>query len=118
MFQRLSRVTTKTESQDTITKGRKPVSGVQNTMSDLPGEVNNRTINIKKEELTPSSRPVQLAKGDRELLNTVRDNRTISQQQRIRRFSSQGRHRSNCKTRPHGEHTSAVEETTTSRRPG
>ena len=41
---------------------RKPLGGVQDTMGNLPGEVNNRTINVKKEELAPSSRPVQLAK--------------------------------------------------------
>ena len=109
MFQRLSRVTTKTDSRDAITKGRKPLSGVQDTMSDLPGEVNNRTINVKKEDLAPGSRPVQLAKGDRELPNTVRDNRTINQQQRIRRPGGQGRHRSNCNTCPHAERTSTVD---------
>ena len=118
VIQRLSRVTTKTGSRNVITKRRKQLSGVQNTVGNLPGKINNRTINVEKEELAPSRRQVQLAKGDEKLLNTVGNNGTVNQQQRIRRFSGQRRHRSNCQTRPHRERTSTGEEAATGRQPG
>ena len=64
MLQRLGRVATKAGCWNIITKRHEPLSGVQDTMGYLPGKVNNRTVNVEKEELAPSSRPVQLAEGD------------------------------------------------------
>ena len=63
--------TTKTHQGDRVAEGNKPARSVQNTMSNLPGQVNDLAIKIEEKELPPSTRPIQRAKLRNELFYTM-----------------------------------------------
>ena len=63
-------------------------NNVENPMSNLPGEINNWPIKIKKVKLAPSGRSVQGAKNWEKLLLTVGRSKNHRQQVQIVRLGS------------------------------
>ena len=61
----------KTNQGDRVAEGNKPGRSIKNTMSNLPGQVNDVAIKIEEKELPSSTRPIQSAKLRKELRYTM-----------------------------------------------
>ena len=70
VFKGLGNRTVKARSTKIITKRSQPSSSVENTVSNLPGEVDNLTVSIKGEKFPPRSRPIKERR--KELCDKVR----------------------------------------------
>ena len=92
MLQRLTGSRTKARQRNIVTKRGQAFSSIENPMGHLPGKVNNRTAEIKKEKLTPSGTPIKRTKKRKKHLHAVGRNNQLRKKKPIGRFT---RHRFN-----------------------
>ena len=74
-----------------ITKRGESLGRVKDPMRNLPGQINNRKIQIKEEKLTPSSGSIQRTEKREKLRLTMTNNGIFRQKQKIRRPSGHGK---------------------------
>ena len=72
MFRRLNRRTTKTRQKHWESEGHKALGSLKDPVSNLPIQVNDFAIQIKKETRAPRSRPIKDTERTRKLSDTMR----------------------------------------------
>jgi len=86
MLKSLRNWTTKTGSIKIITKRSKTSSSIKDSMCNLPGEINNLTVSVKKEKSPPRSRPTKDTERRKELHDTMSRTSVFRQQILIAKF--------------------------------
>ena len=92
VLERLDSRATKTIRRNSVTKRRQTFSGVENTVSHLPAQINDWTIHVKPVELIPSKRPVQWPVLPRKLCHTMRVRTMLGQQIGVHRLGGNTRY--------------------------
>ena len=98
VLQRLTRSRTKARQRNIITKRGQAFGSIENPMGHLPGKVNNGTIKIKKEKLTPSGGPIKRTKKRKKLPHTVGRNNQLRKKKPISRSTGQRNNRARKNT--------------------
>jgi len=89
MLKGLGDRTTKAGRVKVITKRSQTSSGVEDTMSDLPGKIDDLTVGVEEEKFPPRSRPIKDTERRKELYDTVGGSQIFRQEVLITRL---GRH--------------------------
>ena len=84
-------MTTKTGSGEIVAERGQGLSGIKDTVSNLPKEIDDRTIQIIEKKLVPGIRPIERTKMGKKLEFTMRTKKTLRQKIQIRRLSGKGK---------------------------